>query len=238
MAANLNSLDLENTSNQRAEVDISATDGISALTVMCWIKPESLTVNDHFLTQWPSSDTDNKWIFRVDSTTDEVKCFIASSTTDDTNFATSTDMDIVVNVWKHIAFVYDGSLAAANRVKFFADGLEKTASITGTIPTALTTPTDKAFAVGARADATTADYDGLIDEVRLFYRALTANEIANYMFSDRVETNYPYWPLNNNYNDSSGAGLTLTAINTPVFSTDVPYADYRDGGLDLTSKIW
>lgn len=226
-AANSHSLDLEKGSSQYTEVSMSSTDSLTAMTVMMWVKPESLTANDHFAAQWPSG-TNNKWIFRVDSVADEVICFIASSTSDDTNFARSTGMDIGTGGWKHIAFVYNGGAAAGDRIKFYADAGEKTATITGTIPTSLTNPTTDTLRIGSRL-GTEEFYDGLIDEVRIYGSALSATQIADLMRSDSTTlhgTPLGYWKLNNDYADSSGNGLTLTASGSPVFSTDVPFGEY------------
>lgn len=231
MAANSHSLDLESGSDQRAEVDISATDGVNKMTVMAWIKPESLaTSNNAPLSQCPTSGTDNKWLWRVHGTNaDEYTMFISASTSDFSNTGNTTDADIATGTWQHVAWVYDGTQANADRLKFYKDGVQKTVSISGTIPTSLTTPTDKAFCVGGRADNTSEDYDGLIDEVRLYAgRAMTAAEILAIYQSDQADGATGYWKLNNNYNDSSGNGLNLTAIGSPSFSTDVPFASYTE----------
>ena len=71
-------------------------------------------------------------------------------------------------VWHHIAGTYDG-----NEVVLYVDGLEvASAPRSGQIAT-----NNSALNLGNRANADRA-FDGSIDEVRIWDRALTASEIA------------------------------------------------------------
>lgn len=69
-------------------------------------------------------------------------------------------------------------------------------------------------------------YDGLIDEVRLFSVVRSANDYFNGLQQQILTTSsgFPgYWKLNGDYADATGNSNTLAGVNTPVFSTDVPY---------------
>ncbi|MEM6755749.1 MAG: LamG-like jellyroll fold domain-containing protein [Planctomycetota bacterium] len=69
--------------------------------------------------------------------------------------------------WYHLAVTWDGS-----QVKFYIDGeLDRTASKTGTVGT-----DDRDVYIGARAS--TDQTDGLLDDIRLYDRALSAEEVT------------------------------------------------------------
>jgi hypothetical protein len=80
------------------------------------------------------------------------------------------------NKWVHFALVYDGT-AAGNESRLYADGY-----LIGSQTIPLNTAnTPKTFRIGVwgRIDATTGNFfDGLIDELRVYNRALTQDEVA------------------------------------------------------------
>ena len=119
--------------------------------------------------------------------------------------------------WHHLAGVYDGS-----QVRFYVDGVQQgvTGSLTGQIKT-LAVP----LGIGLRA-AGDLPFSGLIDEVRVWNTARTAQEIAaNYQIE--LNGNEPnlvgYWKLNNNLLDSTSASNDLVAVGSPTYSSDVPF---------------
>jgi hypothetical protein len=74
-----------------------------------------------------------------------------------------------VNAWHHIAVTYDGS-----HVIFHLDGVAESHSLTGIIRTDVS----PALYIGARGDLYSAeDFNGLIDDVRIYNRALSTAEI-------------------------------------------------------------
>ena len=77
--------------------------------------------------------------------------------------------------WYHIAVVFDGTLAAASRVKLYVNGaLDTTANETSTSVPNYTSP----LTVGILHIGSTVSFDGAIDDVRFHRRALTAVEIS------------------------------------------------------------
>jgi beta-galactosidase len=71
--------------------------------------------------------------------------------------------------WHHVAGTYDGS-----ELKVYVDGLLRgTTAHTGAIATST-----YAVSMGRNSQQTTRYYEGLIDEVRIYNRALSASEIA------------------------------------------------------------
>jgi hypothetical protein len=90
-------------------------------------------------------------------------------TTGNYHFVTSPKDLVMANVWSHVALTYSKFTGAA---KFYHDGLQVADQQVGSF----TPETSSAFNIGyAPHDGAT--YDGTIDEVSLYNRALTANEV-------------------------------------------------------------
>jgi len=82
------------------------------------------------------------------------------------------------NTWHHLVVVYDGTLTGnSNRLKVYVDSNAITLTFVGTIPSTLPTNTDSYF-IGETAPAVTIPpFNGLIDEVRIYDKALLSSEI-------------------------------------------------------------
>jgi Concanavalin A-like lectin/glucanases superfamily len=161
--------------------DLRMTDG---LTISAWIKPAAV----------PPGDPDSFGIvskrISVGNAT-EYSLYLAADTTATTTNVTvdiDTENDRVadpdstygVKTWRQITLVYDGTLAMASRVKFYADGaLSFTAPETSaSIAQPMTEPD---LAVGCLPLVGPAQaMVGSIDEVVLWNRALGATEVASW----------------------------------------------------------
>jgi hypothetical protein len=127
-----------------------------------------------------------------------------------------------VDTWYHIALVVtDGST-----IELFIDGVSEGAPDSGTWHAS---PYDGSaeFRVGGYNGGNT--WDGLIDDVRVWSRALSSSEISDLYnspesFSNSTSTQ-AWWKFNSSYSDSSANGNTLTGNGSPVFTTDVPFAN-------------
>ena len=74
--------------------------------------------------------------------------------------------------------VFDGSQSGnANRLKFYLNGTLQTLADSGTIP-ATTGNISSNFWIGGSPDSGIRHLNGLIDDVRVYDRALTAGEIS------------------------------------------------------------
>lgn len=82
-----------------------------------------------------------------------------------------------VSAFIHYAAVFDvGGATNADRAKMWLNGVQRTLLFTGTIPTTAPTFTGR-LRIGIRPDNTSLS-TGLIDDLRIYSRALTASEIA------------------------------------------------------------
>jgi chitodextrinase len=126
-----------------------------------------------------------------------------------------------VGAWQHLAATYDGATA-----RFYVDGTQvATRSFTGNVGDS------NVWRIGAYGPSATGFFDGTIDEVRVYNRALTAAEVAEDMATSvgSPDTVPPSAPTN-----LAVAGTTADSIQASwTASTDdvgvAGYYVYRDG---------
>lgn len=163
--------------------DIATVDGLPGLTISFWIRPATLATSRHIIGKWPSAQNSNSFLVRTNaSASDELDIFIASGTSDTSNYFTTTNLDLATDVWQQVIVSYSGGEAASNRVRVYKNGEPRSGSVTGTIPTALTSGTTSSLIVGDVRQNSTA-LDASYDEVKIYGYALSAEQA-------KVETNF------------------------------------------------
>ena len=161
--------------------DTTFTDSLTGMSLSLWLNPQLPTVDDTIISKSTHS-SQNSFLVRTDSTnSDEVRVYIASSVSDTANYFTTTNLDLTAAAtyanWQQLTIVYNGSVAAADRVKVYKAGRPISGSVTGTIPTSLTSGSTSALRLG---DSDIAGPEGLltyIDEAKIYNFALTPAEI-------------------------------------------------------------
>ena len=143
--------------------------GAASFTIAAWIFPRAH--QDDIITWWGRSGTaHNANGFRL-MADGQIR-----------HYFWGNDYDIVTGdltgQWNHLALVHDGT---GNR-KFYLNGNEIPGTYTGTLQAPDVQQTQ--VYIGARAPDNTEYFDGLIDDVRLYDRALEASEIAETMRGD------------------------------------------------------
>jgi len=207
-----------------AQLDISAT-----ITLCCWINA----------TSWPSNwycdylSKNNFYMLNVDESRNPR---ISLKLTDAAWHHTAGGDVLGTGVWYHIAGTYDKN-AAGNNFIIFLNGAAR-ASNRETL-SILTDPTS-ALSVGRNGAALAGDnaryFHGLIDDARVYNRALSANEIKTIYYcagTDAIVQGLVHRSLLNEKNDgatASGAGTVKelstyldhgTASNTPTYRNTV-----------------
>jgi hypothetical protein len=217
---------------------LTNTDPVLSLTTAAtwstWIRPESLATNQGILTKWVYA-TDGDWGFQHDATTN-YSGFIADAANDiGNNFVTWTLLTYIGD-WQHFVWVYDGSLANANRLKLYLNGVLASGTTTGTIPTSLQNSATADLAVG-NWSGTVNDryYDGNIARPGIWNQAFDSARVLS-LFNSGKGKSYAdlttaekvglvsYWNLNEasgNRADSHGSN-TLTDNNTVGSATTAP----------------
>ena len=175
-----------------AELDTTFT----AFTAMAWIKPDSAGGLDYLMGKMGAADGERGWDIWVRAGTGDMRFTIfgeADGSPNDSLWPTGLTLNF--EKWTHLTVTF----AANDKIAIYLNG-ELVASKTTTL-TQLNGANNALFQIGSRGSATPSDWQGEIDEVKLFDEALTADEIKNEMPSS-----IGYWPL-----DAINGGITPDA---------------------------
>ncbi|MDE2172917.1 MAG: LamG domain-containing protein, partial [Patescibacteria group bacterium] len=169
------------TGSQRVALPrLSATEGVSQLSWSVWVMPTSFgTFSEAVLTKLLESTSGNWGIYVFPGNCiggNYIGMYISASDGDSSTLACGAP--ISANVWTHYVFVYDGTQTGnANRLVVYKNGVLQSGLVfAGTIPAA-TVVTTRVASIGARSNSSE-PYWGNIDDVRIYNRALSANEVT------------------------------------------------------------
>jgi hypothetical protein len=138
------------------------------MTVAAWVWPDSLSDNGRIITKGGGSGN-RGWALNVESSGVWSLQVAVNSTT-----LTSLQVPgVPLNAWTHVAGVYDPS--GTPSMKLYTNGV-LAGTLTAGVPAAQYN-SGMNVSIGARADGITR-WDGKIDEVRIYARALSAAEIV------------------------------------------------------------
>jgi len=132
-----------------------------AVTIDAWVKPFSFP---NAFAEVVRKDQENSSVPQYElavTNTGQAHCDIGG-------FGNPVAGSVPLNQWSHLACTYD-----RQAVRLYVNGIEVASfAATQAIPTATTN-----LAIGKEDGSTVRNFDGLIDEVEIFNRALTASEI-------------------------------------------------------------
>ncbi len=141
-----------------------STDITGSFTVEAWVSPTAGVLQNIM------AKGSNRYDLRI-SATGGIRFAIRTNGT--TRLSSRTSNPVIPNVWTHVAATYD---LATNTFSIFINGvLDTSAVIAGAAPTSAA----ETVTIGTGFNGS---FTGLIDEVRIWNRALTAPIISNNMF--------------------------------------------------------
>src|SRR3989344_4897183 len=160
------------------------------------------------------SNSNNSYYFTLDSSKMTLVTANGGS-----GYSTFVSWSPSTGTWYHIAVTKTGTT-----VNFYVNGSQQ--GTTQTIGSSGINDSNSTFVIGS--DAGNGDFfDGRIDDVRVWTRALSSTDISNLYTSPGTFGNGASfggeWLFENNGNDSSGNSNNLTNNNSATFSTDVAY---------------
>lgn len=154
--------------------------GGTGLTIELWTKSTGMAANKALATQWDYTGGTNNggaWALTRSSSGTGLRFTISSGVTDTgTNYAETGSGLMSANTWYHVVATYDGTQSAGNRVQLYINGVSRSSTITGTIPSTLSPDTSN-FYLGD-FHGLNRQLDGMLDQVKIFNRALSAQEVS------------------------------------------------------------
>lgn len=195
--------------------------GGSALSFEGWIKPSSFKSASPYISAIMGtevSDSNSAFLRLGDANVANNKVqFVLSINNVQQKLASTTALN--TNTWYHVAATYDGAA-----MKIYINGvLDASKSQTGSVSS------NGAFSVGYLYN-TSRNFNGKVDEVRVWKRTLSQTEISQNMCNVSVPATSlaAYWKFNegsgSSVQDTSGNGvtLTLTGVDASNWGTDIP----------------
>jgi len=186
------------------------------ITVACWIKVTAFTID------WQAIFTmgDDSWRLQRQTSTDNLCWACTGVTGTPGNWWLHGDVNVNDGEWHHAVGVYDGS-----RYYLYVDGeLDVSKDTSGAMSTS-----SYPVMIGANAQQGGREFEGLIDDVRVYKRALTDVEILGVMAGGGAE--YPFAsgpaPADGAYHADTWATLSWRAGDSAV-SHDVYLSDNFD----------
>lgn len=197
------------------------------LTFEAWIRPDAM-VRHQLLTKWgDSSNTEYKLhiasgIIRLDLRDSSTQAMVSA-------FTTSSQMSFIGS-WHHLAVTYDGrgGATAANGITIYIDGVAVPLTRFNSATYVAMENSNAPLQIG-REGPNWKQYDGGLDELRLWNVARTASEIQTYMAAELSGAEpglVAYWTFNEGAGgtvaDDSPSDNTATLINGPVWVAGGP----------------
>ena len=142
------------------------------VTIAAWVNLSAADTNGSTVMQWPSG----RLGLRLDNPSGNMVAFISDGTTTESITAAET---VAGTGWRHVAFTFDN---AGDIAKLYLDGVEVASE---SIATSITYSGSLTSIGGLSVDGY--DFNGLIDDARVYSRALSADEIVS-LANDSAET--------------------------------------------------
>ncbi len=190
---------------QATQTDLAT--GADPRTIMAWINATDTDTIRVPFAYGKSGGTDNYKAFGVYLPPDEVLQFWGAGSAD---FSTGTTL--TTNVWHHVAVTYDGS-----DVRVYLDAKQVGPTTARILDTG-----NMGFFIGSDGDIDPADYhySGLVDEVMVWNRALSSDEIYQHYASNLHQVNQTHWQFNVTQAKNTDEELDIGTYTYQAFATD------------------
>jgi len=165
---------------------INETFGSKTITVNLWVKPDSLSDWDLVIGQNDTS-SNNGIGLGLSGPTEQGNDDVYVAVKNGGNLlGSSTGNILATGEWHMWTLIYNGDGSTnADKLKFYFDGVEKTLDYSGTIASSATSNYYPVL-IGKHATDDTYSFDGTIDEVQIFNRTLTPEQILN-IYNNRTD---------------------------------------------------
>ena len=186
--------------------DNAAFDFSSGFTMEAWIRPNTFAGNPTIFSQYSATQRAFSPIIKSNGAVE-----VSISSTGNSEVYYITENKLTLNTWQHIALTYDGT-----SVQFYINGTEaeiNSDGVTGTLSGAMHNSTEPIL-LGSRSNALF--YEGDMDEVRIWTKALTVTEINNQKnknISPTITGLVAYYKMNQGIAGGDNTAITLLTDN-------------------------
>lgn len=175
-----NAVDLEASSSQYLyHADDKVFDLSNTMTLSMWIKVETMpsSLGRYVLLINKGNDTNGAYNLYI---LQNNKIFFATTATGDFGDQTGTSQDSalpdITGTWKHIVITH---VASTHTTKLYVDGVEEPSTEFGTATSIYNSGSQFRVGFSGRTDENDKYFDGMIDDLAVFNRALTAGEVLS-----------------------------------------------------------
>jgi predicted glutamine amidotransferase len=219
-------LDFDGSNDTVNTSDFNSTNGLSELSVCMWLNPDSRTSLAGVVRHEEGATT--AWKVYLGGTNTLIALQVGSV------WVSTLNSILALSEWQHHCFVYNGSIVGnIERVEIYKNGeLEDKTKGTGTVPASIPT-VNASLLIGEHAGAY---WDGRIDQLQVFSRALSQQEVQqiyksnlnkydenNWQFvtnqtnlSEGTYTYYAYANSSSNENQTETRTLTYSLADDPL----------------------
>ncbi len=164
--------------------DLTGTETATQITWSMWLNPTSLATGRCIFCKVKTPNgtpTQASWALMTDgSDSSMLRAIVTSSNGAVSTYGQSPTGVLTNSSWVHVAVVYDGSQASnTDRIKMYFNGINKSVSTTGTIPTTGPAASTSNGVFGTDSVPGTAGtfFTGTIDEPKVYLGVLTADQV-------------------------------------------------------------
>jgi hypothetical protein len=230
--ANTKSIDFESSSSQYAYIADASQTGLDItgdISIEAWVKIESFADNGVVAAKGNDSLNNGYRLVALSNGSFHLRVYESEN---GTNSYGATQAGVLsAGTWHHIAATFNSS---NGKILLYLDGILDDNMATNTSNARSIYDNSDNFTIGANVSGGN-KFDGLIDELRVWSDVRTPTEIAdNYDKEDPAGDNLQgYWKFNDSALDETANDNDLTLVNTPTYSTDVPFSGgvSRRGGF-------
>ncbi|HQU83251.1 MAG TPA: CHRD domain-containing protein [Pyrinomonadaceae bacterium] len=157
--------------------DSSSTRPTNALTIDVWVKPAQISQQGQFVAKFDSTNSQKTYYFGTDETGGRIQFAVYNSAGNVRRLVTDNNI-LTVNTLLHLTAVFDAQTQA---MKIYADGAEVPASLIESSTVSSFFNGSSPIFLGTRVENATfvEFFKGLLDEVQIYHRALSATEIQS-----------------------------------------------------------
>ena len=186
--------------NDRIDVPALGTFYKTAFTLEAWVRKQGTNKDVAVVGSWDSSGGPMIW---VDWSSGRYKLTLGNGPSTYLDSGRSPS----IGAWEHVAATYDGSTA-----RFYVDGVEVASS-----PFAGVVGNSNTWRIGAYGATPAGFFDGLVDNVRIYDRALSASEVQSDM-SLRIQAETTPPTVTEKAPAPGATGVNVGASATATFS--------------------